>query len=100
MKDELEGRSLLVDARGIAQSGIGRSLREVLKRLVGDPRFPRVTLMGNAREIRDFEADAWGEARVEILSFPHHFYAPAGQVHWLAPVARGPPPAGAAFFPP
>lgn len=99
MEQGTEGRSLLVDARGIAQSGIGRSLREVLKRLVEDPRFPRVTLLGRPGEIREFEEEAWGRRRVRVLSFPHHFYAPAGQAHWLFLAARGALRHDAAFFP-
>ena len=77
------GSSLLVDARGIAHSGLGRYLREVLARVSADPRFARITALGHPDEVRRF-APAAG-----VLAFPHAFYSPVGQARWLALAARG-----------
>ena len=93
------GRSLLVDARGIRQSGIGRFLREVLARVVHDPRFGAITLLGKPGEIGDFEEEAGCRGRVEVIPFPHHFYSPVGQARWAALEARGALRRDAAFFP-
>jgi alpha-1,3-rhamnosyl/mannosyltransferase len=79
----MTGRSLLVDGRGIAHSGLGRYLREVLARVSADPRFGRVTLLGHPGEARRFAPGA------EVLPFPHGFYSPVGQARWLALAARG-----------
>ena len=96
---EVPPRSLLVDARGIRQSGIGRFLREVLARVVRDPRFGRITLLGKPGEIHSFEEEAGCPGRVEVLAFPHHFYSPAGQAHWSVLGARRALRRDSAFFP-
>ncbi|HEX8831578.1 MAG TPA: glycosyltransferase, partial [Longimicrobium sp.] len=79
----MTGRSLLVDGRGIAHSGLGRYLREVLARVSADPRFGRITLLAHPDEARRFAPGA------AVLPFPHGFYSPMGQARWLALAARG-----------
>lgn len=86
------GKSLLVDARGIAHSGLGRYLREVLARVSADPRFARITTLGSPDEVRRFAPAG------EVLPFPHAFYSPWGQARWLALAARGRLRHDVAFF--
>jgi glycosyltransferase involved in cell wall biosynthesis len=93
------GLSVLVDARGLRSSGIGRYLREVLAHLFHDARFGRWTMLGGLDEVRTFAAEHGAADRVQAVSFPHPFYSPAAQVHWLALAARGALRADAAFFP-
>ena len=93
------GRSLVVDARGLMQSGIGRYLREVLSRLLDDPRFSQLSLLGKPAELSGFLAGRAGASRVRVVSFPYGFYSIPAQGHWLALAARGALRADAAFFP-
>ncbi|MDB4949847.1 MAG: glycosyl transferase group 1 [Gemmatimonadetes bacterium] len=92
-------RSLLVDARGLRKSGIGRYLREVLGGALADPRFGRLTLLGNPGELRDFLAERGTPDHARVVPFAHGFYSAAANVHWAAPRMRGIVHADAAFFP-
>lgn len=95
----VEPRSLLVDARGLYLSGIGRYTREVLARVLRDPRFGRVALLGRPHEVRGFLEEV-GEARgARVVPFAHHYYSPAAQLQWLSLGARGALAADAGFFP-
>ncbi|HEY0150735.1 MAG TPA: glycosyltransferase family 1 protein [Longimicrobium sp.] len=95
----VEPRSLLVDARGLHLSGIGRYTREVLARVLRDPRFGRVSLLGRPDELHGF-LEGLGEAgRAEVVPFAHHYYSPAAQLQWMALGARGALAADAGFFP-
>ena len=49
-----QARSIVIDARAIRASGIGRFLREVLSRLMVDERFGRIKLLGNREELGEF----------------------------------------------
>ncbi len=92
-------RSLLVDARGLYLSGIGRYSREVLSRVLRDPRFGRVALLGRPDEVHGF-LDGLGDAGgAEVVPFAHHYYSPAAQLQWLSLGARGALAADAGFFP-
>jgi len=93
------GRSLVVDARGLWLSGIGRYLREVLAGVLADARFARVTLLGHPGGIADFLATTDATVEARVVSFPHHFYSPGAELHWAVLRARGELRADAAFFP-
>jgi glycosyltransferase involved in cell wall biosynthesis len=88
-----------VDARGLYLSGIGRYTREVLARVLRDPRFGRVALLGRPDEVRGFLDGAGQAGRAEVVAFAHHYYSPAAQLHWLSLGARGALAADAGFFP-
>lgn len=92
------GASILVDARGIAQSGIGRYLRAVLARVLDDPRFSRVTLLGRPEEIAA-SLPTRTVATVRVVAFPHPFYSVAAQAHWAALAVAGRLAHDVAFFP-
>ena len=94
-----EPRSLLVDARGLRLSGIGRYTREVLARVLRDPRFGRVALLGRPDELHGFLEGAGQAGRAEVVPFAHHYYSPAAQLQWLSLGARGALAADAGFFP-
>lgn len=94
-----EPRSLLADARGLRLSGIGRYTREVLARVLRDPRFGRVALLGRPHELRGFLEGLREAGRAEVVPFAHHYYSPAAQLHWLSLGARGALAADAGFFP-
>lgn len=91
--------SLAVDARALGRSGIGRYLDEVLRRLVRDPRFSRLTLAGHRPALEAWAAAHAAGADVHIADLPHGFYSPGAQGRWLALQARGVLRADAAFFP-
>lgn len=91
--------SLVVDARGLRLSGIGRYLREVLRGVFADQRFGAVTLLGRPDELHDFVHCHGGGARARVVSFPYHFYSPRAQLHWAALQARGALRADVVFFP-
>lgn len=93
-----EGRSIVVDARGLTQSGIGRYLREVLRGIVADPRFTQLTLLGHVSEIRSFLGGSVS-GRVRIISFPYGFYSAVAQVRWALLSTRGLLRGDVAFFP-
>ncbi|HEX8672347.1 MAG TPA: glycosyltransferase family 1 protein [Longimicrobium sp.] len=94
-----EPRSLLVDARGLRLSGIGRYTREVLARVLRDPRFGRVALLGRPGELHPFLQELGDAGRAVVVPFEHHYYSPGAQAHWLALGARGALAADAGFFP-
>jgi glycosyltransferase involved in cell wall biosynthesis len=93
------GCTLLVDGRGLRQSGIGRYLREVLARLLRDPRFTRVVLVARAGEAAEWLAEQGSPPHVTVATFAHHFYSAAGQVRWAALARSGALSADVAFFP-
>lgn len=91
--------SILVDARGLLASGIGRYLREVLAGVFADPRFARIRLLGAPEPLRDFCAGQPDPERASIHAYPHGFYSPAAQAAWLRVRATGQARADVAFFP-
>ncbi|CAN5267449.1 glycosyltransferase family 1 protein [soil metagenome] len=92
-------RSVLVDARGLYTSGIGRYLREILARLLSDERFSRITLLGEPEQLHGFLAPHGEAERLRVLPFPSGFYRPAAQLAWLRLRASGAIGADVAFFP-
>ncbi len=90
---------MVVDARALGSSGIGRYLREVLARMLADPRFAPVTLLGAPDELRAFVAGQGGEERVRVESYPHGFYSPGAHLHWVARRASAAARADVTFFP-
>jgi glycosyltransferase involved in cell wall biosynthesis len=93
------GCTLLVDGRGLCQSGIGRYLREVLTRLVRDPRFARIVLVAKAHEAAEWLAAQGEPPHVRVVPFARHFYSAAGQARWAALARAGTLDADVAFFP-
>jgi glycosyltransferase involved in cell wall biosynthesis len=91
--------SVLVDARGIDASGIGRYLREVLATLLRDSRFGRVALLGSSRRLSAFVAECDAEVAVDLIEYDYPYYSPAAQLSWLRLVASGNVATDAAFFP-
>lgn len=91
--------SVVVDARGLRLSGIGRYLREVVGALLGDPRFGRVTLAGDPAELHAFLEERGGRERAGVVAFPHGLYSAAAQAHWGLLQLRGIVRADAALFP-
>jgi glycosyltransferase involved in cell wall biosynthesis len=91
--------SALVDARALHQSGIGRYLREVLRRLIADGRFGRIECLGDPVELQRFAAGQPGSERVTYRSYTPAFYSPRVQLDWVRMTwgnARAP---RVAFFP-
>jgi glycosyltransferase involved in cell wall biosynthesis len=89
---------VMVDARMLRSSGIGRCLREILRGLLSDGRFPRFTLLGSPSEIRGFlEEVAAPRGDVDVVEAPTRPYSPAFQLHWAMRLRRI--PSSAALFP-
>ncbi len=93
------GTRVLVDARGLLTSGIGRYLREVVAAILADPRVSGVKLLGEPAPLRDFARSAAGGEKAVVVPYDHGFYSPAAQAAWLALRARGIADADVAFFP-
>lgn len=93
------GITLLVDARALWTSGIGRYLREVLAHLLQDPRFARTTLLGDPEALREFVAGLNPAGEVRIEAYPGGFYSVRTQLAWLLRAARGANAADVVFFP-
>jgi glycosyltransferase involved in cell wall biosynthesis len=91
--------TLLVDARGLWLSGIGRYLREVLHHLLRDESFGRFRVLGDPAQVGAFARDAGATGRVEVVPLPPRFYAPAVHLRMAYLAARGALRADAAFFP-
>jgi glycosyltransferase involved in cell wall biosynthesis len=94
------GLILLVDARGLFVSGIGRYLREVVRGAAEDRRFGRLILLGDPRQIAAFAADSRiSNDRLLAHPFPGGFYSPRSQLAWLDVRRRRELRADVAFFP-
>ncbi|MEW5927537.1 MAG: glycosyltransferase family 1 protein [Gemmatimonadota bacterium] len=93
------GASVLVDARAIFTSGIGRYLREVLQAVFADPRFGRVRLLGDPDALGEFCRTVAEPARAEVRAYPTGLYSPRAQAAWLRLRAAGECDADVAFFP-
>lgn len=91
-------RSVLVDARALHASGIGRYLREILSALLRDPRSGCVTLLGEPESLIAF-ARQHASANIRIISYPPEFYSPRVQLAWLGLLMRARARADVAFFP-
>lgn len=93
------GVSVVVDARGLRQSGIGRYLREMLRRLLPRPEFGRFILAGDPAELGGFLAGVAGGEKGTVVPFEHAFYSPAAHLHWGMLAASGELRADVAYFP-
>jgi glycosyltransferase involved in cell wall biosynthesis len=91
--------SVLVDARALHVSGIGRYLREILHAVLTDPRFARVTLLGNKSALQRFAAEQNPVGRVDILPYPEHLYSARTHLAWLRLRVSGLADTDVAFFP-
>lgn len=97
----MAGCSLLVDARGLFASGIGRYLREILAVVFQDRRFTDVTLLGEPHALGKFasESEAHDAVRIRVREYPPGFYTLSSQVAWIRMWSRGEANADVAFFP-
>jgi glycosyltransferase involved in cell wall biosynthesis len=95
--------TLLVDARALHASGIGRYRRELLARWLRDPPFDRIALLGDPSALGQLvgAASASGAAGGDVRVIRHvgGFYSPAAQRSWLGLRRTGAHRCAAAFFP-
>jgi glycosyltransferase involved in cell wall biosynthesis len=91
--------TLLVDARALDVSGLGRYLRELLCRLFRDPRFSHFILLGDPIRLREIAAHEGVDGRVTMHAYPCVFYHPKVQLRWLHLRVQGKCDADAYFFP-
>lgn len=91
--------TLLVDGRSIYASGLGRYLRSILERLIQDPRFGRIRILGDTAEIRRFAQANDATRRIEAIPYPVSYYSPETQFAWQRLRVRGRLEADIAFFP-
>jgi glycosyltransferase involved in cell wall biosynthesis len=75
--------AVLVDARGLEISGLGRYTREILRGVLADPRFRTVHLLGDPAALQRFSAGVVGGEKAVFHEHPHPYYSPAGQLAWL-----------------
>lgn len=90
-------RSVVVDARVLQSSGLGRYLREVLAELFDDRRFGEITLLGDRRELQDYVSRHEAGRRIRLVAYPTGAYSPRVQGAWLC--IRRSVRADVAFFP-
>ena len=93
----VRGVRLLVDARTVGGSGIGRYVEAVLDRVIADHRFAEVRLLGEPDRLRGYANE--GRGRVRITGFPTGLYRPAFQAAWLRARLAGATLADVHFFP-
>lgn len=90
---------VLVDARAIDASGIGRYLRETLGPLLRDERFGPVHLLGDRVVLREFAEDEHARHPVTVLPAPTTMYSLAAQRAWLDHATHARTAADVAWFP-
>jgi glycosyltransferase involved in cell wall biosynthesis len=93
------GCTVLIDARPLYISGIGRYLREILSRLLRDTRFTHVTLLGDQAQLRRFLEESCPEAEVDLQEFPSSLYDPRTHAAWLRLVLARRVQADVTYFP-
>jgi glycosyltransferase involved in cell wall biosynthesis len=93
----MTARSLVVDARVLYGSGIGRYVRELLPRIVQSRAFDVVQLVGDPAELTPFVAEHVHGA--EILPLPYGRYHWRAQVGWMALRRRLPAGRRVIWFP-
>ena len=94
-----EAASLLVDARALGASGIGRYLSEILARLLANPPFGRIALLGSAPQLEAFVESHPSPARVEVMLHAGRTYSMRSQMSWARLRLAGKASADVAFFP-
>jgi glycosyltransferase involved in cell wall biosynthesis len=90
---------VVVDARPLHTSGIGRYLREVLSRLLRDARFGTVTLLGDAAQLQGFLEAERPSIETRVQPFPTALYHPRAHAAWLRLTLAGRLRADVTFFP-
>jgi glycosyltransferase involved in cell wall biosynthesis len=90
---------IVVDARGLKVSGIGRYLDEILKTLVADARFSQLVLLGRPDVMAELVPFEGAGDRIAHIPFPFDFYSPAAQLAWIQLRARGIARGDVFFFP-
>jgi glycosyltransferase involved in cell wall biosynthesis len=93
------GITLLVDARVIDASGLGRYLRELLAHWFAATAFERFELLGDPEVLTAFVRAAAPAAPVRIVPYRGAVYSPRSQMDWLSLQARGELSGTVAFFP-
>lgn len=91
------GFRIVVDARAMGGSGIGRYLEDVLDVLLRDPRFGHVQLLGDTAKLRNLRIE--GGPRVAVAEFPTRFYRAGFQARWGRARLSGDLGADVYFFP-
>lgn len=79
---------MVVDARPLYASGLGRYIRSILSRLLLDGRFSSFTLLGDPDEIQDFARTNFASDRIHAIDYPIAYYSPRIQLAWMALRAR------------
>ena len=90
--------AIVVDARALWRSGIGRHVREITIRLVRRGAFSEVVLAGDPEELRSWCEAEGLTAAVRILPLAGGRYSLASQVSWIQ-VAGSLPPNAITWFP-
>jgi glycosyltransferase involved in cell wall biosynthesis len=91
--------TLIVDARALRASGIGRYLRECLIELFSDERFEELVLLGDPEQIGGFLSDYAPVPKVRVLKLRGGFYSPLMQMDWVRLRIAGELNGDVAFFP-
>lgn len=91
------GLRVVVDARAVDASGIGRYLREVLQHLFADPRFGHFILLGAEDRLLRFASEMGAADAVSVLAYDYPFYSPKAQLAWVR-IRRRPEVAGDVVF--
>lgn len=79
---------MVVDARPLYASGLGRYIRSILSRLLLDGRFESFTLLGDTEQIQQFARENFASDRIQAIDYPIAYYSPRIQLAWLRLRAR------------
>jgi glycosyltransferase involved in cell wall biosynthesis len=90
---------VVVDARALGCSGIGRYLEELLLQWLAEPPFAALTLLGDPDRLHALVAASAGALPVTVLAHDGAFYTARAQRSWLRVRRRALAGAAAAFFP-
>lgn len=94
-----DGVRVLVDARALNGSGLGRHIRSFLDGLLVDRRFSDVHLLGDRRVLEEFVGARGTAPRVRITDWHTALYSPGYQLAWLFDRRKRALTADAFFFP-
>ena len=97
-KHEREKRVLVVDARVLWGSGIGRHVREVTARIVAAGEFAEVVLAGDPQELGAWCATLSSATPTRIIALGGGRYSVAAQLQWPQ-LARSLPERSVVWFP-
>src|SRR5690606_27723179 len=96
MKGDGTPLRLVVDARGVGRSGIGRYTHVVIEELLRDDRFSELHLLGDPSELNTYRD---GRKRVRVSDISTGFYSPRFQIEWAIRRMRRDFTADVFFFP-